>query len=203
MEEEIWGSEGLTHIEEEEDDSGEGEKNIRDEITSVEEDEGESMQCAQKSTRGSGARKKKMIRDVRKRLLGQNSKNPELDPNPNVWRRTPGDPTAWRRNARDPTPGRRDARIQRHGAGTPGIQHHGAGTTWYNRIASRHHGSNGLDDAVRRHRMCTAGVERQSGRPDVKGPEDGAWEPGIETMAFQIVSLPIEAPAAPETQMTN
>ncbi|KAF8446791.1 hypothetical protein BGX38DRAFT_1143172 [Terfezia claveryi] len=120
------------------------------------------------------------------------------------------------RNARDPTPGRRDARIQRHGAGTPGIQHHGAGTTWYNRIASRRYGSNGmvsgrymsecycqdaigLDDAVRRHRMCTAGVERQSGRPDVKGPDDGAWEPGIETMAFQIVSLPIEAPAAPET----
>ncbi|KAF8442653.1 hypothetical protein BGX38DRAFT_1144107 [Terfezia claveryi] len=54
MEEEIWGSEGPTYIEEEEDDSGEGEKNIRDEITSVEEDEGESMQCAQRSTRGIG-----------------------------------------------------------------------------------------------------------------------------------------------------
>ncbi|KAF8446790.1 hypothetical protein BGX38DRAFT_1270950 [Terfezia claveryi] len=44
----------LKEEEEEEDDSGEGEKNIRDEITSVEEDEGESMQCAQRSTRGIG-----------------------------------------------------------------------------------------------------------------------------------------------------
>ncbi|KAF8442654.1 hypothetical protein BGX38DRAFT_1272254 [Terfezia claveryi] len=71
--------------------------------------------------------------------------------------RAPGrqDPTPWRRDARDPTPWRRDDMD-----------------------------AIGLDDAVRRHRMYTAGVERQSGRPDVKGPDDGTWEPGIETMAF-------------------